>query len=86
MIVGYEATEKSYAEHATRAHSEAGFKFWNPNNLLGKSQRFIDPTVNLYGERESFKNKTWVLPLNDEIKELRHTVEVLEEAHRKHPS
>ena len=32
------------------------------------SQRFIDPNVNLYGERESFKNKTWVLPLNDEIK------------------
>jgi len=32
------------------------------------SQRFIHPNVNLYGERESFKNKTWVLPLNDEIK------------------
>lgn len=32
------------------------------------SQRFIDPNVNLYRERESIKNKTWVLPLNDEIK------------------
>ena len=32
------------------------------------SQRFIDPEVNLYAEVESFKNKTWVLPLNDEIK------------------
>jgi len=32
------------------------------------SQRFINPEVNLYAEVESFKNKTWVLPLNDEIK------------------
>lgn len=32
------------------------------------SQRFIDPKVNLYKEIESFKNKNWVLPLNDEIK------------------
>lgn len=34
------------------------------------SQRFIDPNVNLYDEKESFKNKNWVLPLNDEIKGL----------------
>ena len=32
------------------------------------SQRFIDPNVDLYREKESFKNKTWVLPLKDEIK------------------
>ena len=32
------------------------------------SQRFIDPNVNLYDETESFKNKKWILPLNDEIK------------------
>ena len=32
------------------------------------SQRFIDPNVDLYKEKESFKNKTWVLPLKDEIK------------------
>ena len=31
------------------------------------SQRFIDPTVDLAAEKESFKHKTWVLPLKDEI-------------------
>ena len=34
------------------------------------SQKFIDPNVNLYLEKESFKNKTWILPLNDEIKDI----------------
>lgn len=33
-----------------------------------RSQRFIDKDFNLYGVRESFKNKEWILPLNDEIK------------------
>lgn len=32
-----------------------------------QSQRFIDPTIDLNQEVESFKRKTWVLPLNDEI-------------------
>ena len=32
------------------------------------SKRFIDPDTNLYKEKESFKNKTWILPLEDEIK------------------
>ena len=32
------------------------------------SKRFIDPEINLYKEKESFKNKYWILPLNDEIK------------------
>ena len=32
------------------------------------SQRFIDPKVNLYNEKESINNKTWILPLQDEIK------------------
>ena len=32
------------------------------------SKRFINPDINLYKEKESFKNKTWVLPLEDEIK------------------
>ena len=31
------------------------------------SQRFIDPKVNLLEEKRGFKNKTWVLALNDEI-------------------
>ena len=32
------------------------------------SKRFIDPDINLINERESFKDKTWILPLEDEIK------------------
>ena len=31
------------------------------------SRRFIDPKVNLLEEKRGFKNKTWVLALNDEI-------------------
>ena len=33
-----------------------------------RSKRFIDKDFNLYGIKESFKNKEWILPLNDEIK------------------
>lgn len=35
-----------------------------------RSQPFIDKTVDLYQEQESFKPKTWILPFNDEIKGL----------------
>ena len=31
------------------------------------SQRFVDPSVDLAAEKESFNHKTWVLPLEDEI-------------------
>lgn len=34
------------------------------------SKRYIDPKVDLYKEKESFKHKNWVLPFNDEIKGL----------------
>jgi len=34
------------------------------------SQRFIDPSINLLEEKESFKHKTLILPFNDEIKGL----------------
>lgn len=34
------------------------------------NQQFIDPTVDLYKEKQGFKHKTWVLPLKDEIKGL----------------
>lgn len=34
------------------------------------SQRFIDPSINLLEQKESFKHKTWILPFNDEIKGL----------------
>ena len=33
-----------------------------------KSKKFIDSSVNLYLEEESFKNKNWILPFEDEIK------------------
>ncbi|MEK9612688.1 MAG: HTTM domain-containing protein [Flavobacteriaceae bacterium] len=32
------------------------------------SRQFIDPDVDLYKEKESFKHKTWIVPLEDEIK------------------
>jgi len=32
------------------------------------NQEFIDPEVDLYAEREGFKNKIWIRPLKDEIK------------------
>ncbi|WP_010135862.1 HTTM domain-containing protein [Ochrovirga pacifica] len=32
------------------------------------NQLFINPKIDLYKEEESFYNKTWILPLNDEIK------------------
>ena len=34
------------------------------------SQRYIDNKVNLYGIKESFKHKNWILPFNDEIRGL----------------
>lgn len=34
------------------------------------SQPYIDPNINLYQEKESFKQKQWILPFNDEIKGL----------------
>ncbi|RNC80184.1 MAG: HTTM domain-containing protein [Winogradskyella sp.] len=34
------------------------------------SQRYIDPKVDLYQLKESFKHKDWILPFNDEIKGL----------------
>jgi hypothetical protein len=34
------------------------------------SQKYIDPTINLAKENESFKHKTWILPFNDTIKGL----------------
>jgi len=32
------------------------------------NQLYIDPNVDLYKQAEGFHNKTWILPLNDEIK------------------
>ncbi|MEQ8243827.1 HTTM domain-containing protein, partial [Fulvivirga sp.] len=33
-----------------------------------RSKPYIDPTVNLVEQRDSFKPKTWILPFEDEIK------------------
>ncbi len=35
-----------------------------------RSQPFIDPEIDLYQEKESFKHKHWILPFKDEIKGL----------------
>ena len=32
------------------------------------STQFIDPKVNLYKEKESFKHKNWITPFNHEVK------------------
>tara|TARA_Y100000389_G_C17111231_1_gene340805 strand:- start:207 stop:545 length:339 start_codon:yes stop_codon:yes gene_type:complete len=33
-----------------------------------KSQQFIDPEINLLDYNDSFSNKQWIIPYNDEIK------------------
>ncbi|MEQ9009288.1 MAG: HTTM domain-containing protein, partial [Ekhidna sp.] len=33
-----------------------------------RSQPYIDPSVDLANQKESFKHKNWILPFNDEIK------------------
>ena len=33
-----------------------------------KSQQFIDKNIDLYLEKKSLKNKTWIIPFNDEVK------------------
>lgn len=35
-----------------------------------ESRRYIDPTINLLNQEESFQHKTWILPFKDEIKGL----------------
>tara|TARA_B110000914_G_C15374102_1_gene404536 strand:- start:126 stop:881 length:756 start_codon:yes stop_codon:yes gene_type:complete len=37
--------------------------------LNGRSStRFVNPEVDLYSQKESFKHKTWIIPFKDEIK------------------
>lgn len=62
-----------YAHYLCEYYKKQGIK--NPEvyadsyvALNGRlSQKFIDPNVNLANEYESFRAKTWILPLNDEI-------------------
>ena len=38
-------------------------------SLNGRSnKRFVNSEVDLYKEKESFKNKKWIIPIDDEIK------------------
>ena len=54
-------TEKGYLNVAVYADSYV--------SLNGRRhQQFVNPKVDLYKEKESFKYKTWIIPINDEIK------------------
>ncbi|MGY0425934.1 MAG: HTTM domain-containing protein, partial [Polaribacter sp.] len=63
-----------YAHHLGDYYRQIGIK--NPQvyvdchvTLNGRlSTRFINPKVDLYREKESFKHKKWIIPFNDEIK------------------
>jgi hypothetical protein len=63
-----------YAHHLHNFYKKAGIN--DPEvyvesyvALNGRlSQKYIDSKINLAKENESFKNKTWILPFNDEIK------------------
>ncbi|WP_366183935.1 HTTM domain-containing protein [Flavobacterium ovatum] len=65
-----------YAHFLKKHYQKQGFE--NPEvhvasyvALNGRlSQKYIDPTINLAKENESFKHKTWILPFNDTIKGL----------------
>jgi hypothetical protein len=54
-------TSKGYLNVAVYADSYV--------SLNGRSnQRFVNEKVDLYKEKESFKYKTWIIPIDDEIK------------------
>lgn len=63
-----------YAHFLGDFYKKQGFKSPNVyvdsyvalNGRLGKT--FVDPTVDLAKENDSFKHKSWILPLNDTIK------------------
>ena len=63
-----------YAHHVGDYYKEKGYEnlsvFADSHVALNgrKSQRFIDPSINLYQQKRSLKNYEWVLPFKDEIK------------------
>ena len=63
-----------YAHHVGDYYKEKGYEnlsvFADSHVALNgrKSQRFIDPSINLYQQKRSLKNYKWVLPFKDEIK------------------
>ncbi len=69
FILEYAHYLKEYFE--SQGHEEIEIYVENYVALNGRRSRlFIDPTVNLAAEKESFKHKTWILPFTDEIKGL----------------
>ncbi|WP_109830394.1 HTTM domain-containing protein [Reichenbachiella versicolor] len=70
FILEYAHFLKTYYEQTTDMKDIAIYadSFVTLNGRL--STRYIDPTVDLTKEKESFKHKTWILPFNDEIKGL----------------
>ena len=62
-----------YANHLGNYYNKEGFKniqvyadsYVALNGRISK--RFINPNKNLYGLKDSFKNKKWILAFDDEI-------------------
>jgi hypothetical protein len=63
-----------FAHHLGEYYSQKGYEniqvFADSHVALNgrRNQRFIDPNKNLLEFNRGFKNKSWILPLNDEIK------------------
>ena len=63
-----------FAHHLGKHYGDRGHQnvqvFANSYVALNgrKSQQFIDPKINLLEHQKGFRNKTWILPFNDEIK------------------
>ena len=65
-----------YAHYLANVYSDRGFGDISVYadsyvTLNGRpSQKFINPEIDLIKQKRGFKNKDWILPLNDEIKSL----------------
>tara|TARA_B100001093_G_C26457790_1_gene855089 strand:+ start:93 stop:431 length:339 start_codon:yes stop_codon:yes gene_type:complete len=63
-----------FAHHLGEYYSQKGYEniqvFADSHVALNgrRNQRFIDPNKNLLKFNRGFKNKSWILPFNDEIK------------------
>lgn len=67
MILQYaHILKKYYSKHGFESPEVYVDSYVAMNGRLGKP--LVDPSVNLAEEKESFAHKSWLLPLNDEIK------------------
>ena len=63
-----------FAHHLGKYYSKKGINniqvFADSHVALNgrRNQRFVDPNINLLKIEKGFKNKSWILPFNDEIK------------------